>query len=130
MLPRYSNVGLLPRDRGQAMVPRSSSGSLVANASGLALLFALHQRSIAPVVRSEHSDSERSGSLSQPQTNAPELLLWKADTQVPDSSAAVDGGLDFLRDLIGAVSAPSDWASEHDHYLYGSPRRGRASDGS
>lgn len=130
MLPRYSNVGLLPRDRGRAIVPRSSSASLVANASGLALLLALHQRSVAPEVRSEHSDSERSGSLSQPQTNAPELLLWKVDKLEPDSSAEMEGGLDFLRDLIGVVSAPSDWASEHDHYLYGSPRRGRAPDGS
>jgi hypothetical protein len=25
--------------------------------------------------------------------------------------------------LAGTVEAPEDWASEHDHYLYGSKRR-------
>ncbi len=28
-----------------------------------------------------------------------------------------------LARLSGAVEAPSDWASEHDHYLYGTSRR-------
>lgn len=31
--------------------------------------------------------------------------------------------LAFLEQLIGSVEGPSDWASEHDHYLYGSPKR-------
>ena len=26
---------------------------------------------------------------------------------------------DALETLIGTVQAPSDWAAEHDHYLYG-----------
>ena len=26
--------------------------------------------------------------------------------------------------LTGTIQAPSDWASEHDHYLYGTVRRG------
>jgi hypothetical protein len=28
-----------------------------------------------------------------------------------------------LRALAGTVDAPADWAAEHDHYLYGSPKR-------
>ena len=27
-----------------------------------------------------------------------------------------------LESLSGSVDAPSDWSSEHDHYLYGAPR--------
>jgi hypothetical protein len=29
---------------------------------------------------------------------------------------------DVLEALAGTVEAPSDWSSEHDHYLYGSPK--------
>lgn len=31
--------------------------------------------------------------------------------------------LAVLEGLIGTVEAPSDWAAEHDHYLYGTPKR-------
>ena len=30
---------------------------------------------------------------------------------------------DLLETLAGTVDAPSDWASEHDHYLYGTAKR-------
>ena len=30
---------------------------------------------------------------------------------------------DVLEDLAGTVDAPDDWASQHDHYLYGTPKR-------
>ena len=33
---------------------------------------------------------------------------------------------DLLGSLTGAVSAPADWAAEHDHYLYGAPKRSDA----
>ncbi len=29
---------------------------------------------------------------------------------------------DVLEGLAGTVEAPHDWASEHDHYLYGTPK--------
>lgn len=29
---------------------------------------------------------------------------------------------DVLEDLAGTVDAPDDWASQHDHYLYGTPK--------
>ncbi len=30
---------------------------------------------------------------------------------------------DILDALAGTVDAPEDWATEHDHYLYGAPKR-------
>lgn len=30
---------------------------------------------------------------------------------------------DFLEQNAGAVDAPADWSREHDHYLYGTPKR-------
>jgi len=42
------------------------------------------------------------------------------------SSAPMDGDAwDVLESLAGTVEAPHDWASEHDHYLYGAPKRDR-----
>jgi hypothetical protein len=38
------------------------------------------------------------------------------------------GGLwDFLEQTAGTVEMPADWSSEHDHYLYGTPKRSSAS---
>lgn len=28
-----------------------------------------------------------------------------------------------LEALIGTIEAPVDWSAEHDHYLYGAPKR-------
>ncbi len=42
-----------------------------------------------------------------------------AETDLPES-----GGLwDFLERIAGTVEMPADWSSEHDHYLYGTPKR-------
>ncbi|MGC8638994.1 MAG: hypothetical protein ACP5XB_03840 [Isosphaeraceae bacterium] len=30
---------------------------------------------------------------------------------------------DILENLTGRIEAPTDWSAEHDHYLYGLPRR-------
>ena len=35
---------------------------------------------------------------------------------------------EVLEQLTGTVEAPEDWAAEHDHYLYGSPKRGEGSE--
>lgn len=29
----------------------------------------------------------------------------------------------ILESLTGTVEAPADWSTEHDHYLYGTPKR-------
>lgn len=31
--------------------------------------------------------------------------------------------VDDVRDLIGSVEGPADWAAEHDHYIHGTPKR-------
>ncbi|MGB7085106.1 MAG: hypothetical protein WBD47_06105 [Phormidesmis sp.] len=31
-------------------------------------------------------------------------------------------GWEAIESLVGTVEAPADWASEHDHYLYGTPK--------
>lgn len=36
---------------------------------------------------------------------------------------------DILEGLIGTVQGPEDWAAEHDHYLYGTPKRRQGSSG-
>jgi hypothetical protein len=30
---------------------------------------------------------------------------------------------DMLEEMAGTYEAPEDWSSEHDHYLYGTPKR-------
>lgn len=30
---------------------------------------------------------------------------------------------DLLEEMEGSYAAPEDWSSEHDHYLYGTPKR-------
>jgi len=30
---------------------------------------------------------------------------------------------DTMRDLVGSVEGPADWAAEHDHYIHGTPKR-------
>ncbi|MGI8538592.1 MAG: hypothetical protein ACR2N0_02260 [Rubrobacteraceae bacterium] len=43
----------------------------------------------------------------------------------PEREQAVPAGdaWEILRSLTGALEMPPDWASEHDHYLYGTPKR-------
>lgn len=31
---------------------------------------------------------------------------------------------DYLQRIAGTVEMPPDWPAEHDHYLYGTPKRG------
>lgn len=36
---------------------------------------------------------------------------------------AEDDALSVLEALAGSIEAPADWSAEHDHYLYGAPKR-------
>lgn len=49
------------------------------------------------------------------------------DPRLPSIQMNVGGRLgdawDVLEHYAGTVEAPSDWAGEHDHYLYGTPKR-------
>jgi hypothetical protein len=40
----------------------------------------------------------------------------------PPENGEEDDAWDVLEVLTGTVEAPSDWASEHDHYLYGTAK--------
>jgi hypothetical protein len=42
--------------------------------------------------------------------------------QVADNGTGAGDAWDVLEQFTGSVNAPPDWASEHDHYLYGTPK--------
>ena len=45
-------------------------------------------------------------------------------TLVPiDDADAPTSAWDVLDTLRGTLEAPTDWAEQHDHYLYGNPKR-------
>ena len=51
--------------------------------------------------------------------NKPYVLLVSEKKQEPGLSDAWS----ILEGLTGTVDAPEDWALEHDHYIYGAPKR-------
>jgi hypothetical protein len=44
------------------------------------------------------------------------------DGEIRPAADADQDAWEVLEELAGAVEAPSDWAAEHDHYLYGTPK--------
>ena len=53
------------------------------------------------------------------------ITIWReiqkklaANDQPPQTTA-----WEILDRLAGSITAPPDWAEEHDHYLYGTPKR-------
>jgi hypothetical protein len=30
---------------------------------------------------------------------------------------------DYLDSIMGTIDGPTDWSEEHDHYIYGTPKR-------
>lgn len=44
--------------------------------------------------------------------------------ELPPQPAAGDAWSE-LSGLVGTLEAPPDWAAQHDHYLYGLPKRAR-----
>ena len=41
----------------------------------------------------------------------------------PGSQSVEKNAWDVLEEAIGTIDAPADWSVEHDHYLYGTPKR-------
>ena len=41
----------------------------------------------------------------------------------PGESKPGNSFFDTIRDLVGSVEGPEDWAAEHDHYIHGTPKR-------
>jgi hypothetical protein len=54
---------------------------------------------------------------------AAENFLDKLSLEVEHPAFSTNQAITNLTNLIGSVEAPSDWSLEHDHYLYGTPKR-------
>ena len=52
-----------------------------------------------------------------------DVLLTLPDSNGADSETQPESAWEVLRRLAGTVEMPEDWSDEHDHYLYGSPKR-------
>ena len=54
-------------------------------------------------------------------------LREAAEPSEEEEQPLPEGGVwDLLEHVAGTVEMPADWASEHDHYLYGTPKRSSA----
>ena len=60
-----------------------------------------------------------------------QTLVWHVE--VPAEATATkskgQGLMVALTPYIGSVTMPPDWALEHDHYLYGTPKRNEPENG-
>ena len=52
--------------------------------------------------------------------------LVTVEQEVP--AAEGQSAWDTLEQLTGTIEGPEDWAAEHDHYLYGTPKRRKGAD--
>ena len=50
-------------------------------------------------------------------------LLVETQQQQAEAEKLPSSPWDTLEELAGTMEAPEDWSSEHDHYLYGTPKR-------
>lgn len=53
----------------------------------------------------------------------PVEVTLRAEPFLEEQPVVQSDALAVLETLIGTVEAPCDWAAEHDHYLYGTPKR-------
>jgi hypothetical protein len=53
------------------------------------------------------------------------IEVWKKiqEQLARNDTTAQPTAWDVLDSLAGSIAAPTDWAQEHDHYLYGTPKR-------
>ena len=63
----------------------------------------------------------RRGSRVQIPPNPP--LLKGGTERLPNDLSQQTTAWDVLDELTGSITAPPDWAEEHDHYFYGTPKR-------
>ncbi len=70
------------------------------------------------------------GEVLRPETppNLEPNTRYVAVIQVEENGVETENAWDVLERFTGTVDAPPDWASEHDHYLYGTPKRRDSSD--
>jgi len=54
------------------------------------------------------------------------IELWQQLQSIlvitPSSPQTTGNAWEVLETLTGTLEAPSDWSSQHDHYLYGTPK--------
>ena len=53
------------------------------------------------------------------------VIKTKATGGEKEASTEAGSFFESMRDLIGSVEGPEDWAAEHDHYIHGTPKRGK-----
>jgi hypothetical protein len=71
------------------------------------------------------------GEVLRPQSPLPLLLNQHYFITIEDAAQEVSGKEDawsVLQDLAGTYEGPADWSAEHDHYIYGSPKRNEGPD--
>ncbi len=57
------------------------------------------------------------------QPNTRYLVTIQPDIEGGAGDGTSGDAWNVLERFAGTVDAPADWAEEHDHYLYGSPKR-------
>jgi len=71
------------------------------------------------------------GGFARGVARALESCLTRADDQTAEEQSSrdpVSDLWDLLRRGTGSISGPADWSLEHDHYLYGTPKRAGGED--
>ena len=60
-----------------------------------------------------------------------QALVWHVEVPAEATAPRAKGEslMAALRPHIGSVTMPADWALEHDHYLYGTPKRNQPENG-
>ena len=48
---------------------------------------------------------------------------FKENPGTEEQGTKEEDAWDVLESFVGTVEAPADWSAEHDHYLYGTPKR-------
>lgn len=57
------------------------------------------------------------------QLDLPPNTRCRITIEVSSAPPSAGDAWDVLDQAAGSVDAPPDWAKEHDHYLYGTPKR-------
>ena len=55
------------------------------------------------------------------------VTVTDANGAEPESAEDPLNAWEYLRKYAGTLEMPEDWSGEHDHYLYGSPKRSERS---
>ena len=135
MLPLGTLVGSSSTGRGLGVEAQpQEAGEAVVDFSNLepastGVLKSLTAELTSP--SSDHFVSQRRGAMWYSRRSNPPIVnsiltLHNPPAQQPRGVRPRQAGTtvwDVLESLTGTVKGPSDWAAEHDHYIYGTPKR-------